>query len=1362
MCKLKLTILLSFICVLSSFSQTSRFLHASRDISSNFVNHIFQDREGMIWVSTDNGLNRMDGAKNSVYYSEQDKNSNFSFFFQDSKGRQFACASEHILFYNPKTDKLIPIQSYLKDGKEVRFRAYGLCELSNGNVLAYTAGNGLLYLSEKNGTMTFHQKDVPFAAQHINCLMEDKHHRLWAATEENVLCWDGKKVRKLVMNQNGGVQSFRMISEDPDGRLWCTSETNGLWYINDKEYTLIQVPGTEGLCINSILTRRKDHILLGTNSYGALELDVPTMKFHSFEFQAGSYASNKLNIHTLYDDRDGNLWVGCYQKGIAVLPSTTSRFIAMSHNSPFGNFIGKSCVQALTCDREGNLWIACDGDGLYTIPTSKLPNGVKKDNPAVHFEPSSSMPRTIMSFYADSNGKLWMGTWLQGLWVMDRNTKACRKVEIPGVGSNCNVFSITEDRYGTIWIATSGEGLYAMNAVTGEFKSVRRPANGAAVTDKQDVIHNRWLNHLFMGQGDILYIATTDGVCGINIRTQSCLGIFKNTNHILNGLNINTVCQISDGRLFAGSSKGLLCYNPKTNETKEYSVEDGMEGNSVSSIIDDHKGSLWLSTNRGITQFDIKEEKFYNYSSANEMYNNEFSRNAGFFQGNGMIHFGGTQGVISFCYDKMGEAESKPEVFFTALYLKGKPITTETESGGRQITDTDILHAQQIELAYDDNSFSIELSSLNFLMAESIQYEFRIDGDEWQMLPIMQNTISFSNLSAGKHTLEVRAKKWNTYGDIRTLEIIVRHPWYSSWWAWILYIIAFAVIAYIIVRDIRSRKREYEDRMRLQRQEEISEAKIQFFMNISHEIRTPMTLIISPLQRLMQTDADTKRQAAYSLMNRNAQRIIQLVNQLLDVRKIDKGQMKLYFHEVEMVAYVRQLTEGFKDLCDTKNITVSFRSDTDSLAAWIDPMNFDKIIVNLLSNSFKYTAKGGHIIVSLDAGEKGSYSITVQDNGKGLTKEELLHVFDRFYQHHSIENQVVQGSGVGLNLTRSLVEMHHGKISVANNENGKGCHFTITLPLGNKHLRKDEMVTAEAEEIQEDMAPAQASHETYQKPVAIGNVEGAVLGSKKNMLIVEDDEEIQNYLKAEMQSCFSITCVGNGQAALDSFKKKVPDIIISDVMMPVMNGTTMLQTIRKSTTYNNIPVILLTAKSSEKDNIEALELGADAYITKPFNVEILRRTALNLVQRQQQLKNIIAGRQNPKVDQVIVTSPDERLMQRIMKVVNANLSNPALGNDLITREVGISRVHLYRKLKEMTNLSLRDFIKNIRLNEAARLLSEQHHNISDIAEKCGFDNVSYFTVVFKQRYGVPPSVYMHQKTDGNQPESESKSEGHEA
>lgn len=1336
----------------SCVAQVTQFLHGGGDLSSALINSIGQDSDGMVWICTDNGLNRHDGAKVTSYYTSQDNSSNFSFFFQDSKGHRFACGSEHIFFFDPRKDGLVALPSYQLDGEELKFRTYGIMEMSNGDVVAYTSGHGLFYLEDKDGRLCFRQRENHFPTLFINYLFEDSKHRLWASTDGGVVCWDGKKLNAVSGAGNADLR-FRTLTVDKKGRLWCISELDGLWLINDKNYTMSKVPGTSGMGVTSILTARENTLLIGTNGHGLLELDINKMQFLPFDFRAGRYNSRNLNVHALYNDRNGNLWVGCYQKGVAIIPRGASRFITMGQNTPFGDFIGNCCVQTLTCDAMGNLWIACDGDGLYSINTRNLPRSKNVENTTVHYAPSVNFPSTVMSLYPDRNGRLWIGTWLSGLWVMDLATKACHMVKLPTETGSANVFSMVEDGIGQLWIGTCGDGLFVMDMKTGEVKPVGNAGKNVYVKDNENALHNRWVNKVFLGKNNIIYVATTDGLCGVDAKTHSFLKVFHGKNSILRGHVVNTGCELTDGRIFLGVGKGLLCYDPKTKTVRNYGESEGLLGNSVSSIVDDHKGRLWISTNKGISCLTLKDGKFSNYASNQGMFNNEFSRNACFMQPDGMLHFGGTEGVISIDSKKLIKQDDKPEVYFTALYLNGRAITGETESGGERILDADMFHAKRVELGYYDNSFSIELSSMNFGMSESIQYEYRMDDGEWQILPVSQNTVSFSNLKSGKHILEVRAKEWNIYGDVKKLEIVIRQPWYNTWWAWLIYITIICTIGYVVRRNILARKEAAMQQMKIRQQEELNEAKIQFFMNISHEIRTPMTLIVSPLQRLIQTEVDQKLLAVYALMNRNAQRIMQLVNQLLDVRKIDKGQMKLYFREVDMVPYLRELTDGFRDLCETKNISIRFDCDRTEMPAWIDPMNFDKIINNLLSNAFKYTPKNGKVEVVLSLVGDGSYQIQVVDTGKGLTDDAMQHVFERFYQHYNVENQVVQGSGVGLNLTRSLVQMHHGDITVRNNESGIGCCFVVTLPLGSAHLSKDEMIDdSEVEEI----ATVQSIQDiaTYQKPEAVGDVEGIIHGSRKRVLVVEDDEEIQAYLVAELRQIFGVSCVNNGKEALDAIRKKMPDLIISDVMMPVMDGITMLKHIRQDTSVNNIPVIMLTAKSADQDNIEALDFGADAYITKPFNIEILRHTAINLVQRQQQLRNIFDGRQTPKIDEVKMQSPDERLMERIMKVINANLANPDLGNDMITSEVGISRGHLYRKLKEMTNLSLRDFIKNIRLTEAARLLAEHRYGVSEVAERCGFENVSYFTVLFKQKYGVPPSAYNMMIRDGKDKHAE--------
>lgn len=532
--------------------------------------------------------------------------------------------------------------------------------------------------------------------------------------------------------------------------------------------------------------------------------------------------------------------------------------------------------------------------------------------------------------------------------------------------------------------------------------------------------------------------------------------------------------------------------------------------------------------------------------------------------------------------------------------------------------------------------------------------------------------------------------------------------------------------------------------------EQINEAKLQFFINISHEIRTPMSLIISPLQKLIKNEKDTARLKTYHIIYRNAERILNLVNQLMDIRKIDKGQMSLKFREANIIPFIEDLCATFGQQANTKDIQLQLHTELPEMNVWVDTNNFDKIILNILSNAFKYTPEKGKIDITLRTGEdelqpeplKQFAEIIIADTGTGIDEKEKEHIFERFYQIRDSQHNPKGGTGIGLHLTRSLVELHHGKIYVENNEDQPGCRFIIRLPLGNQHLRPDEIDYHEAEK------PVYVPTTPITAPIAVQEEEkkGRVK-SKYHVLIVEDDEEIRSYIAKEFADKFHIMESCNGKEALEMIFKKTPDLVISDIIMPEMDGLTLCKKIKQNVNLNHIPVILLTAKTREEDNLEGLNTGADAYIMKPFNIEILQKTVENLINTRQQLRKVFTGQQSQenKVQKLEAKSPDEKLMERIMKVINDNISNPNLTIEAITNEVGISRVHLHRKLKELTNQSTRDFIRNIRLKEAARLLSEKQHTISEIATLTGFTDPNNFSTTFKELYGMPPSMYMKEQ-----------------
>ena len=662
------------------------------------------------------------------------------------------------------------------------------------------------------------------------------------------------------------------------------------------------------------------------------------------------------------------------------------------------------------------------------------------------------------------------------------------------------------------------------------------------------------------------------------------------------------------------------------------------------------------------------------------------------------------------------------------------------------------MMSDMFELAPDENTFSIQLSTLTYDAPEHIAYSYSINNEEWTTLPTGRNEINFSHLPPGMYKFRIKAEKNNQESEIKEFSIHIHTPWYQSTLAYLIYL---ALVLLGIYQYILYRKRKEQDRLNLQEHihaEEMSEAKIKFFMNISHEIRTPMTLIIAPLMSLLKEDNDPRRTGAYLTIKRNADRIIHLISQMMDLRKIEKGMMKMRMRETDLIGFVNDICNMFEYQAKAKKIKFRFIHKDEKLPVWIDLTNFDKVIVNLLSNAFKYTPIDGEVNITISHDDR-NVSIAVHDTGEGIPKDKVNKIFERFYQSETTSNDRHLGTGIGLDLTNSLVLLHHGTIKAKNNEDGPGSTFTVTIPLGNSHLMPDELVIADEEKkeqprLVEDMLKESYKFEQEEKELSSNKSEqNAAKKSKPCLVIVEDDIEIQQYLVQELKSSFRISTYENGQEALTGILKDIPDIVLSDIMMPIMDGNTLCAKLKNNIRTNMIPVVLLTAKSSEEEKLEGLETGADAYIVKPFNLDILRRTLLNFVASRNIMRNKIVGMesQENKVENLEMQTADDKLMEKVMKVINANMNNADLSIDNIAKEVGLSRVHFYRKMKILTNQSPHNFLRNIRMKQAARLFDDGHQNVNDVMYAVGYNNASSFSVAFKAVYGVAPREYIKLK-----------------
>ena len=954
--------------------------------------------------------------------------------------------------------------------------------------------------------------------------------------------------------------------------------------------------------------------------------------------------------------------------------------------------------------------------------------------------------------YEDTNGDFWLGTYTRGLAKLNRRTGEC---EYPLPVDNEKIFSITEDRHKNLYIATFGSGFYQYNLVTKELKHYESSKDETGDLTRNELA-NDWVNYIFCDSEGMIWLGHYKGISCFNPVNESFIN-YRKVNTLVEDRVGYVVQEDHAGNIWAGTTDGLYCFNKKTDELTCFTVADGLPNNVICGICEDEEHNMWFSTYMGICKYDAKTGRYINYYAGDGLQGNEFTHGAFYKDEAGKVYFGGINGITYFQPSSIESVLKDTKVWITDFSIFNQPVRKNTRSGRHTVIYTSVPDANMFQLAHYDNTFSIVFSTLQYNNPEQISYQYKIEelSNQWLSTEPGVNRVTYNNLLPGKYTFHVRALSHGNLSEIRTVKILITPPWYEMWWAYCIYAFLFGLLVLGIVNYILSRMRHRREIMKREHAEQLNEAKLQFFINISHEIRTPMTLIINPLEKLLAEKKGGEVQKTYLMIYRNAQRILRLINQLMDIRKLDKGQMFMKFRETDMVGFIDDVMLTFDYMARKKKIHFSFEHVMPQLKVWVDMNNFDKILMNIFSNAFKYTPEQGEITVILSTGRdstrrdplKEYFEITVTDNGIGLDREKIERIFERFYQ---IDNDVTKsnfGTGIGLHLSRSLVELHHGIILAENREDAPGSRFIIRIPLGSAHLRTDEL---------EDVEAVITPHTVLVKPEKTDleeafeeeeDEESKKAGKSKNrmrILIVEDEEEILSYLKEELEGDYRIMTRKNGREAYDTILADTPDLVISDIMMPEMDGLSLCRKIKQNTNVNHVPVILLTAKSKPEDTMEGMATGADAYMVKPFNTELLKSTIANLIANRKLLKSKFSGaqQQEDKVQKLSMKSADEILMSKIMKVINENLSNPDLNVEMLAANVGLSRVHVHRKLKELTNLSARDFIKNIRLQQAAALLKEKKLTVSEVAYATGYTNLSHFSSSFKEVHGMSPKEYM--------------------
>ena len=1349
-------IITMIICLFSiqAWAQSGKLFNTDNQLSSNLATQVFQDKSGFIWIATRNGLNNYDGYHINVIKKDMSNflglNNNYiNSIAQDEKEHILLGTNNSLLEFTGSEFLKIPMLD--SKGKELATYVKQVYPLKNKDVAVATSGYGIM-LKKQDEQKCHAMKGEVEKLKYILKLLEDKRGRLWIITE------DGKLYRK---ETNGRVTSHfagtegvgaQDILQDALGNIYLASKNQGVYLLRAGSNVFTRISSIGNLPIENIYISRNNKLYIGCDGLGIYVYDPQTGFLQDNPLFSRLVNLAKSKITSIIEDNQGNIWVSMLQKGVFMQSNIQNDFNYMGFRLGNLNVIGENCVTSLSINQGNQVWVGTDKDGLYlfNIATRSVEG---------HFLNQS----TVLTLCKDQQGRTWVGTYTDGLGYMDA-AGSFHPVDL-GISKSVGIFDIKQDPQGNIWIATMGKGLFCLQK-DGSRRNYKAKY-GADNNLKVNSLPNDYLIKMALSKdGNRVYVATSVGLACLDRKRNSWVSTFKGINCLNKNSFSHCVFVDSKDHVWYGTEDGAFCFDfRKGIKPKLYTTANGLTDNCVASITEDYQGNIWLGTIKGLNKLALKSGTITKFYAESGLQSNEFSdASVCTTQDGKTILMGGSGGLNWFQADQVRQHPWQAKVVISGFILNNKMVTPGMKSGSYTITDNWSTLSRDFQLSHEDNTFTLQLSTLTYNDVEQISYVYSINGDAWRTVPAGQNELAFSHMAPGRYKYRIKAICNGYETPVKEFTITIHPAWYASIWAKLFYLL---LLIAAIMLYLRHRKHQMEDQLILQQHihaEEMGEAKIKFFMNISHEIRTPLTLIITPLLSLIKEDKEPHRQGIYEIIRKNSERILHLINQMMDLRKIDKGQMMMRMCQTDMVAFINEEYELFRQQALAKNIDFEYQHDSEELPVWIDRNNFDKVIINILSNAFKFTPTAGHILLSLTHTDHHAY-ISIKDSGIGIPKDKLETIFQRFYQSPSDPNDRNIGTGIGLDLTRSLVELHYGSISARNNEGEKGSkfehgsEFIIRIPLGKDHLKPEELIDeekvkeeqnlelADVKQLEQEVKETENAEKSESAAVTTdmqGKLPASARGNKAEIVIVEDEEDIQDYLKAQLASDFKIRTYPNGKVALNEILKNKPDLIISDVMMPEMDGTTLCTKLKANINTNDVPIILLTAKSREEDQLEGLQTGADAYILKPFNMDILRRTIINLLTMRRTLKNKFTGKesQEEKVEQRKIQTPDDALMQRVMEVINENISDSDLSVDMIAQKVGISRVHLHRKMKELTNQTPHSFIRNIRLQQAAKLLKDGKQSITDVMYICGFSNSASFSTMFKNLYGCSPREYM--------------------
>lgn len=1294
--------------------------YLSRGISSitnNEIHFILSDRCNTLWIGTKQGLNMLEYAvrgSNQVRFQHLLIGLNFTVAATTDSLIWFGTKAHGIQMYNCQTRNFKGLPNALKtlDNNEITV----LKVVNQQYLIIGTASNGLYNYDLNNSSLSKYRLN----GNSIRSIYEDAFHKVWINTE---------KFGVTYLDPKAGYTRYYQLTPsdieplvDDERQYFFEDSDNNLW--------------------------------IGMHGAGLALFDRLSEKFRYYRNNPDDPFTLSSNfVHCLTQDKSGILWLGTGQINGGV-NRAVPRISYFQHIIPKSNVenMADNVIRCVFQDRNNNVWAATKSGNLYVYDSTFKELTVLRELP---LENSNLPGYNIYSMVQDSEGYLWLGSKgggiavsmkpLQNLKPDYRNIKfrLYQHSEHNNKSlSNNNIYSIIEDDRNNIWIGTYGGGLNLVEERTNTQLKCRRFNTSNSNLSANDI------RNVFQDSKGRIWIATT---FGLNLMRQYehyedsvDFRLFTYEPLSDSSISYNDIVHIyedSDGNLwiatFGGGLNRLVHYSEQSVIFQHFNHTDGLVNDAVYGILEDKLGNLWLSTERGISKFNPENISFDNYDQDNGLQSDNFSENTCSPMIDGRLIFGSTSGILVIDPKNITKESYIPPIVFTNFQLFNKDVDIHASDAPFHEA---IEYLDRIVLKHYQSSFSIEYAALSYFDPNKNAYQFKLVGfeDQWNDVGNLTRA-TYTNLSPGKYAFQVKASgsdgTWNPLP--RTIQIRILPPWYRTVWAYIIYFIVFIILAEITRRILTRFNRMRRDLLVERR---VNDIKLQFFTNVSHEIRTPLTLILGPLADIK---AHTKLPApikrAIEIMDLNGKRMLRLVNQLLDFRKIQKGKMRLKLQEFDIVRFVSEVIENFSPLAKQKHIHLSFHSDINHQMIWADPDKLDSVLFNVLSNAFKFSSARKNISIRIGQPTNNFIEIQCIDEGKGIPKEKIPVLFQR-YTPLSGSDVNYQGTGIGLALSYEIMQLHGGEIDVESEE-GKGSRFFIRLRLGKEHFIAQDFA-------EEEIAIGEPHHrklEESEEPEIKEKLPAEKFMNKPifSILLVEDNNEIVGYIQHILEPAYEVLISKNGVEALEMLEKHHPDLIVTDVMMPEMDGIEFTLKLKNNFETSHIPVIMLTAKSQIEDQIHGIESGAEAYILKPFNASYLKAVVLNMLKQREIIMKRFFDRRKTLAEGIKITTKDEKFMQDIQKIIEKNYSDPEFNVERLVEVSTVGRTVFYNKIKGLTGIAPVEFLRSMRLKIASNLLIDSGYNVSEIGYMSGFNDIKYFSKCFKNQFGMTPTEYKH-------------------